>query len=94
MSSEILTLAITEICERYLHRSTKTFYNKRTALYAIGFPKPLDIPCEPVSLKSEVDAWLLSKTAGGSKPLAMPAIIPPAVKRGRGRPRKITGGAA
>lgn len=95
MSSEPLTLTIPEICERYLRRSPKTFYNKRTALHAIGFPQPLSIPGEPVWLKADVDAWLLSRAQDGGA-LVIPAAIPPAVKRGPGRPRKdsIRGDAA
>lgn len=74
-----------------LHRTAKTFRNMRRTLEAHGFPRALNIPGNPIWLKSEVDAWLLSRTVPALPPQACTA--PVRVQRKPGRPRKMAGGA-
>lgn len=87
------TLTAADVATIYLKRSAKTFANLRPALYAAGFPRPIDFGCssDPIWLRQEVEAWLVSRPKlkmcqiTGDTPAEAGAEP---VKRGRGRPRK------
>lgn len=101
------TFTAEEVAEKVLHRTLKSFQNRRRELKKAGFPEPLKIPGHPLWLASDIQAWLESRRAGATGAEQAAEKVEPsdeaykapeapamAAKRGPGRPRKLAAGGA
>ena len=71
---------------------TQSFYNRKRELAArYGFPRPIAIPGRERWLRSDIDAWLASRSQA-AQPAAEPAAVEVKAKPGRKRNAVPAGG--